>query len=283
MGGNAFENVSMIKISELYDIWNSQIYEKLVELGCADITPTGTTFKKQYMGDIDVAVSGDYWQIYKNCVDKFGKQNVRRIGSQIISVAMKCFVYDESGYECSKNVQVDIMVGDVKFLSWTHIGTTSIKGDKHYSLFKGSVRQILIDSILDVYSKTKFGFIDDHTKVSYKFDIESGIYEVSETLRGTRGQTLKHLKCVNKTLFLDDPQKIVEFLFKTSCDVHYSNVCTFEDVHYNIKKFLSVEMQREIFEVFKENLLLAGKRSPKRISPVSDVNDVLTKLNTFFL
>lgn len=265
MGGNAFNDAKSIDIKHLYEIW-PQIYEDLLSLGCKDTTPTGSTFRKLIMGDIDVTCYHDYNKLLQIVVDKFGKENVRKIGSKTISILWK-------GY-----VQIDIIIGNPQFIAWTHYGPSNLLGVEHSSQFKGTIRHILMSAIL--YHKTLQHFYNnDDYRTCYQFDIEEGIFKTFQTKIGTRSNKLKKWKTLKRDLYRFTPQQVIDFLFDKRYCVDYRNVYSFEELYECMIRCYDKEKCNEIIEYFLRDIEINVKEKPLRIaSSPEEAQKVFEKL-----
>jgi len=119
-GGNAFENVGTIHISEIQPtlMWLAH------KTGISEITSAGlgSVGKKEYSGDIDTAITPKSPEELKAMIETLGNllgaENVRKVGS-IITTKVPIKGYDESkdGRQPRTGfVQVDFMFGDVDWL-----------------------------------------------------------------------------------------------------------------------------------------------------------------------
>jgi hypothetical protein len=258
MGGRAFDCVKPINIDELYKVW-PRIYDDLILLGCSNIQTTGSTFRKQTMGDIDVAVEHNYELLLQRAIEKFGQFGVRRIGKHTISINWNNYV------------QVDIIVGKPNLITWTHFGPSNLLGVQHSSQFKGTIRHILMSAIL--YEKTCQYFLKNNEdyRHCYQFDIEEGIYETFQTKFGTRNNRLKKWKTLKRKLQCWNPQQICDFIF-TDKNVSYQDIYTFEELFFALKKtsksssYFKEKQYQQIIDSFIRDIEINIQEKPLRIA-----------------
>lgn len=283
MGGNAFKNTQPITIETLYDIWPC-LYNELETLGCKYIQAAGTTFKKPTMGDIDVVVETSYEEFLNKAILHFGKTNVRRINSNIVSISYPMSDFDD-------NVQVDVIIGNpnsgysAKFLAWSHFGPSTIKGMQNYSQYKGTVRQLLLNAIL--YQRTlEYCHKNMETfRQCYQFDISSGLYFVEQTKLGTKNNILKQWKTLSKNLIAHKADDIVSYIFYDQY-LKSNDVLTFEDVIrclYNTN--ISYRLQDKLDDIIKSfirDIEIIAVESPLRIAKdARDAQQVVKSLKEY--
>lgn len=263
-GGRAFNDVGSISIEVLNAEWLG-ILEVLRSFGADDIRPVGTTFKKPEMGDIDVTASHPEGRegLLSFAQELYGKENVRRIGGNIVSFAYPL----KSGCK----VQVDVMVGDPNLISWSRFGPSNQQEHPNYSQFKGTVRQLLVSAILRNLSKKDFpGRQTEFDRERYSFDIDNGLFKVVQTRRGAvkksgEHRVLKQWKTLNKDLVSKDPDEIVGILFGEG--PRALDVLTFEDVLRELQgSTMLADDYDEIIDSFIEDLETTIKISPFRLA-----------------
>ncbi len=267
MGGNAFEYAESIDIKHLYEIWPI-IYKDLTLIGCKEIKTTGSTFRKLVMGDIDIVCSNNYNNLLNLFLDKFGKENVKKIGTNTISILW-------NGY-----VQIDVIAGNSEFILWTHYGPPTLPGVEHSSQFKGTLRHILMSAILYNRTVKTFTTNTDEYRTCYQFDIENGIFKTFQTKLGTRNNKLKKWKTLSKELIAWQPQQTIDFIFGKHSNIDYQDVYTFEELYKYVKYDLKKDKE-EIIKYFLRDVEINVTEKPLRIaSSQEEAYEVLQKLKT---
>lgn len=239
-GGHAFTDTGPIRLEVLRDVWETMKAD-IESLGVTNIKPIGTTFKKFVMGDVDLAVSfsGTREELYDNAVDMWGSQNVTKVGNNIVSIN---FPVDSSKLDDNdpRYVQVDMMIGDVNYLSWSRYGTSNIKTHKEYSPVKGAIRNVLLNTVARVISSHLVPQ-DPSGHVVKKFivDSDNGLQVVVKTNLGKidpstgKPRVLKGWKTVERENISNDPDKVVSTLFGKKLKA--SDVLTVADVIKHVK------------------------------------------------
>lgn len=205
-GGYAFAGtVEPISMEDYKASW-PKIKSDLENIGFKNIKPVGSTGKKPVMGDLDLAaeITEDFEIMYQRAADRFGQQSVKKVGANIISVV----------YPLSKdvNVQVDVITGDSKYISWARFGTSTIKGHPDFSLAKGMLRNLLINSVLANFSKIVFpGMQTETDRTRYNIDFDRGLFKVVQTRRNKDPSKppTKEWKTLERELISSNPDEIV--------------------------------------------------------------------------
>lgn len=265
MGGKAFNNTTPITLVQLSSIWSRLLYD-LIQLGCSNINSVGSTFIKSVMGDIDIAVNGDYDLIYEACYKTYSKENVRKIGSNLISISYP--------FEDSKRVQVDILIGNVEFLQWSHHAPKS-----HESKFKPIVRQLFINSMIQLITEKsiKEHFLKENEE--YQLDIQRGLFKIKKEKLGVKGNILKNPKIIERTLISNEPTFITSWLLIRSTDNKFYQYVkppvTFEDIFKLAIENLNFDDLNFVKSIFIKRLLECEKKSPNRLASTKDEIDIM--------
>lgn len=200
-----FDEVENITLSELKEVWH-ELTHLIMSFGVSKLSPIGSTFKKQVMGDVDVAVkyNGTTDDLYMSVIALMGPDHVRKLPN-IVS-----FIYGLP--RSHKIVQVDMMLGDPDYLSWSRVGTSNIRSHRDYSITKGAVRNILLNAILRETADVNFPGEQSATRrVRYTRDPDKGLFRVVQTKQGTNG-VLKSWKTLERSFVSSDPQEIVRIM-----------------------------------------------------------------------
>lgn len=198
MSGNLFSGV--LPISDLQ--WQEakpNIVDMLEDLGCTDVTPVGSTGLTTMMGDIDLAVRcyAGRNELAKRLEKRF---ETRKVGKDVVSI--------KYALPCSKSVQIDIMIGEPRYITWSRSGST-IPG------IKGSCRAVFLNFVTKLYSTLYIKQVSDDplTRDRYVLDFASGLCYVKQTKHGKNGNELKSWKLINSLIVSSDPEFIVCKLF----------------------------------------------------------------------
>lgn len=145
-GGNAFEGVGTVHVSEIPA--TLQRIEQQVGLSDVNGRALGSVGKKEYSGDIDLAVEPkspeELVAFIEQLEQVYGKENVRKIGS-IVTTKVKIEDFDASKDERQPRtgfVQVDYMFDNPEWLKFFYHSPN--EGD---SKFKGTHRNLAIAAI----------------------------------------------------------------------------------------------------------------------------------------
>jgi len=204
-GGHSFSDVGPVTRAGLQAAW-PEIEGLLVRAGALKITPIGTTWKKDPMGDVDLAMehAGGREGLYAALVAARPGIELRRVGSNIVSIAFPL----ESGA-----VQVDAMVGDVGLLGWTRYGPSPVKGHPEYSTVKGVVRNMLLDVIARHASGRAFpGKQGELDRERYVVDSDRGLHRVVQARRPNKQGGHTAWRTVERELVTDRPDELVSVL-----------------------------------------------------------------------
>lgn len=210
-GGHAFEDVGPISLEDFKRVWPN-IKKDLTELGLTNVVFVGSTGKKPVMGDIDLAAefSGTRDELFATASEQFGHDNVTKVGANIVSVKYPITQQNDSF------VQVDVMLGNTKYMSWSRHGTSTIPGHADFSPVKGVVRNVLLNVVNRFASMKLFpGKTTEFDRTRYSVDFDRGLFKVVQTKRNkTPGKPpLKDWRTVERGLVSDDPDQIVEAMF----------------------------------------------------------------------
>ena len=204
MSGNAFRDTSPISLDVLEKTW-PKLKVDLMMVGFVEIEPIGTTWKKQTMGDVDLAAtfpSGSLSLAVFNMQQVFGETNVKRFGN-VVSVNYP--VVDD------RRVQVDVMVGNPKYLAWSRFGPSLDEHDPQFSHVKGVIRNLFLNTTLRMISTVTLSGGLDRSRLALDFDV--GLHMLYQTKRGMHDNVLKCWKTHSNTFMTDDPSVIVKKIF----------------------------------------------------------------------
>jgi hypothetical protein len=245
-GGNAFDDVSQISLADFNKVW-PKIERDILELGCTNISFIGTTGKKHIMGDIDLAAEFDapFEDLLHSAQSYFGDVNVKKVGSNIVTIR---YPYKSENKE--KFVQVDLMIGDSKYLKWARFGTSNIEGHKDYSPLKGVARNILLNTINNELSDKLIGKNSSETeRVKFAIDFDRGLFKVTQTKISAKGNKLKDWQTINREFMSKDPNIIAQVMFGK--DISADDIRKFEDLVDVTKKSIHTsKLAKSIFDKF---------------------------------
>lgn len=203
-GGRALSETQPIHLDSLKQVW-PQLERDIKALGIGKITPVGSTWKKDVMGDVDLAVSfnGARDELYTKAQKKFG--SAKKIGSNVVSIA----------YPMPDGTvgQIDLMMGNPQYIAWSRFGPSSRQGDQDFSPVKGVVRNILLNVITRFTADADFpGEQSELDRRRHVVDFDRGLYKANQSRRGAKGP-LKAWKTVKSEFVSDDPNAVAEALF----------------------------------------------------------------------
>ena len=264
MGGKAFKNTTPITLFNLNLIWQKLI-DDLRQLNCHNIQSVGSTFNKELMGDIDIAVNGDYQVIYDSCIKEFKKENVRKIGSNLVSISYP--------YINSQRVQVDILIGNVNFLKWTHHAP-----HWHESKFKPILRQLFFNSIIQLITEKSLKECSLEENEEYQLDIQRGLFKIKKEKIGIKGNSLKTPKIIKRSFISDDPSYIMNWITtKSSIQQYYqfSLPFSFENIVEFAIENLTFDDLNFVKSNFIKRILECNKKSPNRLASTQEEIDIM--------
>jgi hypothetical protein len=216
-GGTAFDSTTSIT-REQYASVRGEIFDLMRSLGASDVREIGSTGKKAVMGDVDIAV--DITKDRRDAVIAelgryVGSENVRRVGSSIVSFAFKV--------DASTFVQVDIMLSQhVDYVAWARSGTSNIPEHPDYSRAKAVYRNMLVNSV--ARASNELSVIDAREqRVGYLVDRDEGLFIAKRVRTNSRSRPWK---VIERQLVSVDPREITEHLFGS--DVSPGDVNTLE-------------------------------------------------------
>jgi len=257
-GGKEFEteSITLKEYEELYPF----ILNDLTFIGAKNIEPVGSTGKKSVMGDIDLAAEFDGTRddFFDKAIAMFGRENISKVGSTIVSIK---YPLDE------RFVQIDVMLGDVGYLTWARAGTSSMKDHRDYSPVKGVIRNILLNTVARFIGQlTLTGEQSDTERTRYSIDFDKGLYKVVQTKRSKKpGKFNKDWRVLDRELVTADKNEIVQIVFGEGYSA--DDLRKFEDVveainsapktHHFAKKILT-EFLDEVHERAAELPAIVG-------------------------
>ena len=212
-GGGSFSEAAPISLRTLHDTW-PEIVALLKRAGAARIEPIGTTWKKDPMGDVDVAVEhvDGREALYAALHSELGSTAVRRVGPNIVSFAFQTL---RGGKRTGEHAQIDAMVGNVGYLEWARYGPSPIVGHAEHSSVKGLVRNMLLNIVAAHASGREFpGKQTELDRERLTVDFDRGLYRVLQTRRpsGSRSAPLASWKTIDRELLADRPDDVIEIL-----------------------------------------------------------------------
>ena len=275
-GGKTFSDTSPVSLDALEATW-PMLKDDLHVMGVTDIQPVGTTFKKPVMGDIDLAVkyAAGKDELMSAASGLLGHDSVKKSGGDVVSIRYP--VNDKRGRGTGEFMQVDLMVGDPRFISWGRFGPSPIKGHEDYSPVKGLVRNILF-AVINRYAAERVfpGKTTKLDRVKYAIDFDKGLFKVTQTLRNKTPDKppLKNWRTVSSELVSNDPDEIVKLMFGS--DVTPADVRTFEGTVKALRESPTLgDIAEEILETFavemREKANLLGANAEEQLAHIEDV------------
>jgi hypothetical protein len=286
-GGNAIKSSTRIN-QENVQATLDQISKKLLPLlgiSKSDVRNLGSTGKKNLgssSGDIDLAV--DMGKIIKkeknvNTVDDvfdFIKDKAKSITHElkdlrslgVFSIAFPIADGDDpERYQSGEYVQLDIMPTDnLKWVEWSFYSPAEWE-----SKWKGLYRNELIYNIAKLlgYKPTKQmldsdGKLVDAEWTRYFFNLSTGLEKGIQSRIGKTKLTKGH-KTLEKSLVVNDPDRVVEMLFGKG--FKSSDILTWEDAikAFNSPKFKLKDKRKELLKLTKDGLIKKGVPVPEEL------------------
>lgn len=233
-GGHGFDAVQSVRLSVLKETW-PEIERALRRVGVTRIESIGTTWKKDPMGDVDLAVTYEPGRdaLMAALLPEFGAGALRKVGGNIVSVA---FPTVSSGRPTGEFVQVDVMVGDVDYLTWARYGPSPDRGHAEYSAVKGVVRNMLLNVIAEHVSGRVFpGRQTALDRERYVVDFDRGLFRVVQTKRRPGSEKpLASWKTLERELVASRPDEVVAVLLSGKHDA--TKYRRFEDLVDALKR-----------------------------------------------
>lgn len=240
---------------------------KLTGIPKNDLHKIGSTGKKQYSGDIDLAIDCNKYamsDINQIIQDQIGKENCYlNKGTQIAS-----YVIPIAGDQEKGNVQVDLMF--TPNIEWAKFSYHS-EGEK--SKYKGAIRTILLKAIATtIHEPDKDYFEYDGDLLTVRsgrtFDLNKGLRRIFQYRPNKKDGSgyLKNMKTVSfeqlKDMFpevairggqmvIDNPEQVTKKLF--GAGIRPEHLKTAEEILYYINKKFDEETKEQIFDVAKEH------------------------------
>lgn len=253
------DEVSQITLDEYKTNWK-HIVNDLKVLGCNDVVPIGATGKKAVMGDIDVACETQMTreELFQKAKAIYGSNGTKKIGANVVSI--KYPIYDNS--VLVKHIQVDIMIGDISYLSWARYGTSTDPRHVDYSPLKGVVRNLLLNIVNRFAADIVFsGLQSELDRTKFVVDFDRGLYKVTQTRKNKifGKPPTKEWRTLKKTFVSDKPDVIAKTIFGKSASA--SSLKKVEGVIAAVKNSSELEIvANDIFAAFlKEIKELASK------------------------
>jgi hypothetical protein len=201
MSGKLFTDVSCITLFE-YKRVLSDVGLILYDNGIREFVPVGTTGLKEVMGDLDFAASHPTGRDgLMTALEK--RFQVRATGKDLVSFRFP--LEGALGTSAAlRFLQVDVFVGDVKFLKWARAGTIE-------NGLKGADRAVLLNTVLKWKSWTPKERLD---RERWALDFGEGLFWIKQTKRGRKPSSyLKNWKTLSRELKSIDPHLIVDTVF----------------------------------------------------------------------
>jgi hypothetical protein len=239
MSGNAFNDITPVTMQE----WTALQYTLPVDLSLNKWCPVGSTGLVPVMGDIDIAVE-----------DPEGRSGVeKRLQNRFQTIKMGNDVLSIKYPLCDRWIQVDLMIGDLKFLKWSRAGSSDPR-------VKAASRAILLNAAL-----REINLISHHydRRVRFLLDFGRGLYQAKQVI------TKEHWRTTSKNFITNDPKQIVEFIFGTD-DV--DKTMTFEQCISLAK----VCFEPNLLKNLKRELIDLNETRPKMLGDIDYIVSLLS-------
>lgn len=251
-GGNVFSDTGVIYKNELFSTLEE--FSKVSGIEYNDLVDNllGSTGKKSFSNDIDIAVDPEIYKkdkIINNIERKLGSENIKLTGN-MVHVKFPIKSSDDTLENRKDHVQIDLFFGDSKWLKFYYHSP----GEE--SKLKGVHRNILINSILKNIDVKKSEEKDSYGRptetIKYRLTPKNGFIKVSlKSLKDKKGQYLKKQSEEILTVPVKDIDLVAKMIFGRSANKNIFN--SVETLVEGIKKYLP-EISEKIFKDFAETI-----------------------------
>jgi len=254
MGGNAIKNAGVIHKDEVLPTINK--LSKELNLDNLSNNLIGSTGKKEYSGDIDIAlefIDNNYISNFFNTLKElYGQDNVRKFGSMI------CLLYPISNYDSTKcdrlprtgKVQIDFNFGNIEWLKLFNYC------DGNLSKFKSVHRNLCIAAILSSIPESESNQKDEYGRsvdvIKYKWSPSGLIKTHRVSVYNSDGKCSKKQKDTPIGEPITSIELISPLIFKNS-DATINDINSVETILVAIKKFFNIDYQEKIFKCIAQN------------------------------
>jgi len=257
MGGNAFSGVGAVHSDEIKPTLKK--IEQQVGLSNVDDRALGSVGKKEYSGDIDLAVETksplELAEFIEQLTEVYGKENVRKIGP-IVTTKVAIQNYDPSkdkrqprtGY-----VQVDYMFDNPRWLKFFYHSPK--EGD---SKFKGTHRNLAIAAIASQMDREESVEEDSYGRpveiIRWVWSPKEGLVKVKRISykdKRTGTKWVKSQKTEQLNTPTQNPVEIAEAVFKGNASQKAFD--STETLIAAVKKTYDKKQQEAIFEQMAHN------------------------------
>lgn len=214
-GGNMFDGTGAIHIDEVPP--TLQYLEKLIGIPGVTKNTLGSTGKKEFSGDVDIAVpykeEQEITQMETHLKKQLGADNVRRQG-KMISLLLPIQNFDpEKGEGRSGNVQTDLLFSDdPKWMTFFYHTSPNTK-------LKGMHRNIAISSVAAHVHRKESSQLDDQGRPQWierwKWSPTTGLVKIKRLSYKNKqtGDWVKKQKDVELDQPIRDPAEVASVLF----------------------------------------------------------------------
>jgi len=272
-GGHAFPNVKSIPIQyvqKTFEVYYKKVL-KPIGLKLSDISILGSAGKKKISGDIDIGIdlkacallfgTSDPKEILTLIADRI-KKSVKGINAHGINSGQLYTKFPIQGQ--SGNVQVDLMIGKLKYLKFAYYAGTFAEVNpesEELTEYKGVYRNMLIMAIARSIQKQL-------TNTTYKrlvFNLNKGLFKDTKDMIGKSGKVIKKHKTTKRVFLTSDPKTVAKILLGPGFKP--SDMTTYEKVlkAINSEKFHWTKLRRIIKDEFRKALDYEKLAYPKEM------------------
>lgn len=237
--GRAFKQAKPLELGIYSRVVRPALYKTLRDVcKITHVKGIGSTGKASLMSDVDLVIETPLTrdQVHDALKESYG-DNIKKFGHSMVT-----FLYED-------RVQVDLIVGNTKYISWARAGASYRPAKR---LVKGAIRNFLLNATLRVLSAKEFGD-DGVNRTRYTLDFDRGLFLVKQTKQGKTGP-LKDWSSIERTLIATDPDEIVRMIFGQPKLLAYYNMTFFEIVERVRDSSRTKEHAVEIYEAFLNDL-----------------------------
>lgn len=277
-GGGMFEDVGVIHRDEVEPTVKK--IEEALNIPTLLSQVVGSTGKKEYSGDIDIAINigEDITEFQNTLLETFGKDNVN-VQGKLLSIRAPIVEYNCNKHERKPRtgfVQVDFINGNVPWLKFFYFSP-----DETESKLKGAHRNMAITALSAFLDREESDELDDHgrpiTVTRWKWSPKNGFFKIKrESVLNNQGRWNKKRLDTAISEEIYDPEIIVSTLFNGNTDI--SIMDSVESIVKAINENYDAETCSKIFSRMAENF---KNNHSKKIKPLT-ANDVPEEIGAYF-
>lgn len=265
-GGNAMQaaRISVNDIKSTFDRYKQNVIKKIDPN--AKYKTVGSLGKKPSSGDIDVAISSEIdLQTFSNKLTELGVDH--KVNKGFNQIYTEYPIYRSDGQETGDKVQIDLMFGDVDFLSSSYWAPgekqSKYTGAQQGIFFFGLTRFTPVKSIKNKENKIEFEQLkQEHPEadLAYVYDMNKGIFLKTRWQEETKsGKNKGKMKEVSTRLQKPEATSVEDILkiWNTDSSIEWTKQdfsLPLEKLWKKAKKSFSTDKLRNIMDYVNPNL-----------------------------